>query len=274
MLHFISRHHFYFMAFMLLLLAHLPVQAEETIPAQSVSVIEEESEKEYIAEESLENEDVEAELYPFEMGNEFDIEEEPGTEKSFFSFLDSPQAYLSSTVEGMAKGMDRFFVADEIFYESSGSYLRLIYSKIFEEDGKQHSINKVRFKLRLPETQKRFKLFFESSASDEPYNVTTQTESSPQTVGEEGDYILGIQAESGEGFGWKYKPTIGAHLTSPIDVFVKFKFSREDKLGLWSISWDETPYWQDSIGWGFDSSLVLNRKIDEKNLFRSSTYAG
>lgn len=203
---------------------------------------------------------------------EAEIEAEEDT--SFFSFLDSPQKYLASGVEEMAKSMDRFFIADEIFYESSGSYLRLIHSTIFEEGGNRRSFSDVRFKLRLRETEKRFKLFFESSARDDSYNVTTQTESAPNTLGEEDDYVMGIQAESGEGFGWKYKPTIGAHLTSPIDTFVKFKFSREDKLGQWTVSWDETPYWQDSIGWAFDSSLVLNRKINEKNLFRSSTFAG
>jgi len=274
MLHIISIRYFFFLIF--LFIVQLPVQAEELVPAENISIAEEIVNK-HSAEVPLEDENEnldEDEYYPFETGDESGLEKEPGKKKSFFSFLDSPQAYLSSGVEGMARRIDRFFVEDEIFYESSGSYLRLIYSKIFEEGGKQRSLNKVRFKLRLPETRKRFKLFFESSARDEAYNVTTQTESTHKTQAEEGDYVLGIQAESGENFGWKYKPRIGAHLDSSIDTFIKFKFSREDKLGQWTVSWDETPYWQDSIGWGFDSSLVFNRKINEKNLFRSSTFAG
>lgn len=282
MLHIIIRKKYYFLLLTLLLIFHLPVRAEEAVPVEKTPVIEEEIIKEEnVAETSSENESDtenetsgEDELYPFEEGNEVNAEEELEAEKPFFSFLDTPQEYLSSGVEVMAKSIDGFFVADEIFYESSGSYLRLINSTIFDEGGNKRSFNDVRFKLRLPETQKRLKVFFESSPSDEPYNVTTQTENFPKTVTDEDDYVLGIQAESGEGFGWKYKPRIGAHLGSSVEPFVQFKFSREDKLGQWTLSWDEIPYWDDSVGWGFDSSLVFNRKIDEKNLFRSSTFAG
>lgn len=273
MLHFISIHIFNLLLFTLLLLAYLPVQAETELLVEDTPVVEAKIVEDSIETEQVEDEDElysEDELYPFETGNEIELE----AEESFFSLFDNPQDYVSSGVEDMARSIDSFFVEDEIFYESSGSYLRLIHSRIFEEGGKQSSLNKVRFKLRLPETQKRLKLFFESSKTDEPYNVTTQTESASKTVGEEDDYVLGIQAESGEGFGWKYKPRIGAHLGSSVEPFVQFKFSREDKLGLWTLSWDEIPYWDDSIGWGFDSSLVFNRKIDERNLFRSSTYAG
>lgn len=195
-------------------------------------------------------------------------------ESSFFSFLDSSHAYLSSSVEAMARSMDQFFVDDKIFYESSGSYLRLRYSQIFEERGKTRSVNQVSFKLRLPNTEKRFKIFFESAKKNDPYNVTTQTEKSEKRAEEQGDYVLGLSAESGERFGWKYRPTIGADFDGSLDPFVKFKFSREDKAGLWTISWDETPFWYDSLGWGVDSNLVFNRKIDDNNLFRSSTFAG
>jgi hypothetical protein len=277
MLHLITRHYFYILFLVLSLLAYLPVHAEETLSAETTYVVEQDIANENIADESLENEDgslIDDEHYPFETDDEVAIEDEMDEKESFFSFLDSPQAYLASTVEGMARRIDKFFIEDEVFYESSGSYLRLIYSRIFEEGGKQSSLNRVRFKLRLPETQKRLKVFLESSPRDEPYNVTTQTENFPESVTEEDDYIVGIQSESGEGFGWKYKPRIGAHLGSSVEPFVQFKFSREDKLGQWTLSWDEIPYWDDSVGWGFDSSLVFNRKIDERNLFRSSTFAG
>ncbi|MCW8900306.1 MAG: hypothetical protein OQK75_12545 [Gammaproteobacteria bacterium] len=222
--------------------------------------------KDSIEEENLDYDDI----VPFPEEAEKEVE----TEESFFSFFDSTHEFMSGSVEAMATNIDKFFVDDEEFYESSGSYLRLRQNMIFNESGQSRSLSEIRFKLRLPKTQKNFKLFFESSSPDEPYDVTTKNENTPQTLGEEGDYVLGIQAESGEGFGWKYKPTLGAKINSSIDTIVKFKFSREDKLQRWTISWDETLYWYDSIGWGFDSSLQLNRKIDEKNLFRSSTYAG
>jgi len=259
---------FVFFSFQFFCLYSSVVIAEESAAAvETDTEFQNYTENEYSEDEALILDD-ETEPFP----EEAEIEAEP--EKPFFSFFDNSQDYLSSSVEGLARSMDQYFVEDEIFYESSGSYLRLRYSMIFDEAGKKRSVNEVRFKLRLPNTEKKFKLFFETSAIDEPYNVTTQTESVPKTVGEEGNYVLGIQAESGERFGWNYKPTIGADIDSSLDPFVKLKFSREDKFKKWIISWDETPYWYDSLGWGFDSSIELNRKIDEKSLFRSSTYAG
>ena len=134
MLHLISKRGFLFIYILLLAIASQPVLADETISPENKLIIEEQTIKEN-AEDSLVNEQEvedfdEDEIYPFEMGNGDDIDDESETEDSFFSFLDTPQAYLSSGVEGMAKRIDQFFVEDEIFYESSGSYLRLIYSKI------------------------------------------------------------------------------------------------------------------------------------------------
>lgn len=143
----------------------------------------------YIDDEILDEELVDDEnIAPFP--EEAEIEIEP--EESFFSFFDSTHEFLSGSVEAMAKNIDEFFVDDEEFYESSGSYLRLRQNMVFSEGGQSQSFSEVRFKLRLPNTKKKFKLFFESSSSDEPYNVTTQTEKTTEILGKEGDYILGI----------------------------------------------------------------------------------
>lgn len=195
-------------------------------------------------------------------------------DESIFSFFDSPREYVSSTVEAMARNMDEYFVDDKIFYDSSGSYLSLRGSVIFNDGGKVRFTSNIRFKLRLPNTEKKFKLFFETKSDKQPYNVSTNSENVPSSQASEGDAVFGIQADSGEGFGWKYKPTLGANVDSGIDVFAKFKFSREHEFAKSSIKWNETPYWYNSIGWGFDSYLELNRKLDDDSLFRSSTFAG
>ncbi len=194
------------------------------------------------------------------------------SDESFFSFLDESQEYISSSVESMARNMDEFFTTNRDFYETSGSYLSLKQNVLFRERGLIEHTSKVKFRLRLPNTEKNLKLFFESPEDKNPYDISTQTENIPTTA-DDANYILGIQADSGEDFGWKYKPSIGLSLDSTIDPFIKLRFSKEFNFSKWNIKWHETPYWYNSSGWDFDSYLELNRKISKDNLFRASTFA-
>ena len=191
----------------------------------------------------------------------------------FLSILDEPREYVSSRVESMARNMDEFFTENRDFYETSGSYLSLKQNLLFREKGVVEHTSKVKFKLRLPNTEKNLKLFFESPEDKNPYDISTQSESAPTNTAEESNYVLGLQADSGEGFGWKYKPTVGLNLDSTLDPFIRLRFSKEFKFTKWNIKWHEIPYWYNSFGWAFDSYLELNRKISKDNLFRAATFA-
>ena len=194
-------------------------------------------------------------------------------DEPFLSFLDEPREYVSSSVESMARKMDEFFTDNRDIYERSGSYLSLKQNVLFRERGVIEYTSKVKFKLRLPNTEKNLKLFFESPEDKNPYDISTQTENIPTTTEQDSNYILGVQADSGEGFGWKYKPTVGINLDSPIDPFVRFRFSKEFNFTKWNIKWHEIPHWYNSFGWAFDSYLELNRKISKDDLFRAATFA-
>ena len=195
-------------------------------------------------------------------------------DKPFFSFFDKSEEYISSSVESMARNMDEFFTDNRDFYETSGSYLSLKQNVLYRERGLVEHTSKVSFKLRLPNTEKNLKLFFESPEDKKPYDISSQTKNIPTTTAEESNYILGIQADQGEAYGWKYKPTLGLNLDSSIDPFIRFRFSNTFKFAKWSIKWHEMPYWYNSFGWAFDSYLELNRKISKDDLFRSATFAG
>ena len=205
---------------------------------------------------------------------EDELIEPDNTDKPFFSFLDGTHDTISSSIESLAKNMDDFFTVNNNYYESSGSYLRLKQNVIFSEGGIITYKTEASFKLRLPNTEKKFKLFFDTPSVKTPYDNSTQTAKETVTGVTEGNYVLGILAESGEKFGWKYKPTLGIDIDNKIDPFAKFRFSRESKFGKWDYKWHETPYWYNSIGWGFDNYFELNRNISAVNLFRSSTFAG
>lgn len=203
-----------------------------------------------------------------------EIKEPDNADKPFFSFLDGTQETISSGIESLARNLDDFFTVNSDYYETSGSYLRLKQNVIFSEGGIINYKTEASFKLRLPNTEKKFKLFFDTPSVRTPYDNSTQTAKETATGVTEGNYVLGIQAESGEKFGWKYKPTLGIDIDNKIDPFARFRFSRESKFGKWDYRWHETPFWYNSFGWGFDSYFELNRNISAETLFRAATFAG
>lgn len=194
-------------------------------------------------------------------------------EYPFFSFLDKPHEFISSGVEVFARGMDEFFSNDKVFYDTSGTYLRLRADTVWNERGDIGYVGDIRLKLRLPRTKKKLKFLFESGADERPDDISTQAENTLIAAVEEKDYFAGLQATFDEKYGWQFKPSIGLRLSSNIDPYVRFRFKKKYEFTKWNINWHETPYWFDSVGWGFDSYFELNRKISKDNLFRSSTFA-
>lgn len=194
-------------------------------------------------------------------------------EKPFFSFLDSPQEFISYGVEAFARNIDEFFSDDKVFYESSGTYLRLRADAIINEGGERTYQGDVKLKLRVPNTKKKLKFTLESDPSERPDETSGQGENTPIEAIEEKDYFAGIQAELGKKEAWQFKPSIGLRLGSPVETYFKFRIKRKYEFGKWSLHIHETPYWFDSSGWGSDSYLELNRKVTGNALFRASTFA-
>ncbi len=191
-------------------------------------------------------------------------------EQVYISILDTPQNYISLGIESMARSIDEYFSDDKATYQLSGTYLLLRQNVIFIEGGDINYITDVFFHLRLPNTEKKLKLFFETTNKNQPYDILNQS----STTTDDSEYITGVKGESGEKFGWKYRPTLGLRLKSTIEPFARFNFSTNYKFDKWNINWHETPYWERLRGWGFDSFFELNRKITKNNLFRASLFAG
>lgn len=202
-----------------------------------------------------------------------DYELSPDLEKPFFSFLDTPQDMISSGVEVFAKNIDEFFSDDKVFYEASGSFLRLRVDSIINENGVRTYDGNIRLKLRLPNTKKKLKFTLESDANERPDDKVVSAENTPITAIEDKEYFAGVQATIGKENAWQFKPSIGLRLGSTVEPYVRFRFKRTYDFGEWYVNWNETPYWFDSFGWGFDSYLELNTKITNNDLFRVSTFA-
>ncbi len=195
------------------------------------------------------------------------------SEKHFLSFLDTPQEVISSGVEAFAKNIDEFFSNNKVFYETSGTYLRLRADTIVNEAGIIGYEGDVKIKLRLPNIKRKLKFTFESDVNESQDEVTSQPENTPLAAVEKKDYFAGLQAILGREDAWRFNPSIGVRLGSRLKPYIRFRAKRKYEFNKWSLRWHETPYWVDSIGWGLDSYIEFNRKITDKGLFRASTFA-
>ncbi len=202
-----------------------------------------------------------------------DLNDKLKADEDFLSFLDAPQKYISSGVEALASTLDEFFSNDKVFYESSGTYLRLRGDMIRDENGELQYTGDIRFKLRLPNTKKKIKLTFESDADERRDNNAGQSENIPANAAKNNDYFAGLQATLGKKHAWQFKPSIGLRLGSTVEPYFRLRARRRYMLEKWSIHWAETAYWFNSTGTGLDSLLEFNNKITDDDLFRAGSFA-
>ncbi|VAW93842.1 hypothetical protein MNBD_GAMMA23-757 [hydrothermal vent metagenome] len=224
-----------------------------------------------VVSQSIESESLDDDLC-FESEEEA-LPDNPSSEELFFSFLDTPHQVISSGVEIFAKSLDEFFSEDKVFYDASGTYLRLRADAVRDENGDINYTGDVRLKLRLPNTKKKLKFTIESDADKRRDNTSAQTESTPRQAVKEKDYFAGFQISLGKEKSWQFKPSIGLRLNSGVELYTRLRLKRRYKFEKWSIHLDETPFWFNSTGVGLDSYLEFNRKISKDDLFRASTFA-
>ena len=194
-------------------------------------------------------------------------------EGSYFSYLDTSEKFISSGINSLAIYLDEFFANEKTDYDSSGSDLRISSYVIFNEGGRVSSSSNINFKLRLPNTEEKFKFVFETDSAELDDN-SKQTTTSNQTVDDgEKEYFAGLQAILKDDKHWRFRTSSGIHLTTSLDPFIRFNMDWRDKFGVWDLHWNENPYWLGSTGWGLNSLFEIDRKISDSILFRSSSSA-
>ncbi len=114
--------------------------------------------------------------------------------KSDIYYFDKAHEVLSDWIYNTSNSLDLFFAKKDIdSLHSTGSYLDLSFNSYAEERRELRYRLNVKFRLRLPRTQKRWNLIFED------YKKTLSTDKqNSDTIGdslENNSYILGIQME-------------------------------------------------------------------------------
>jgi len=191
------------------------------------------------------------------------------------AFFDGSYNYISTNVESLARGLDEYLSTDKVEYKNSGTVLRLREDIVWSDSDGVSLKTDIRLKLRLPHTQKKTRLVFQSRARDRHFAGSDERYSSFVALEKESDEpsVEGGEKAEGKSF-WRFRPSIGLYLGTMVDTYIKFRVNHQQSFGRWRISWDETPYFVDSFGWGLDSYFEISRDIAEQDLFRSATFAG
>jgi len=192
-----------------------------------------------------------------------------------FSLLDQPQQYISTGISDFTKRIDEFFSDEKIQYESNGSFLRLTGDMVLSKTEQPGFAGDLKGKIELPNTRRRLKLVFESDPAEAREELERTLDNNPLEAAQDKSYFAGIEGLWGEFKYWKFRPSVGLKINSTLDTFIRFRANRRYQISeKWLGYLKNTLYWFDSSGYGFDSSLELDRKLSEQLLFRSSFFAG
>jgi len=168
--------------------------------------------------------------------------------------------------------MDEFFAEERVFYDKTGSYVRLTADAVHEEGIGFSYAGDVKVKLKLPRTEKKLNLTFESNPEQQRDSIDRDLEESPSQAAKAKEYYTGIQTTIGDEQKWRLKPAIGFKFSMPIDIFLRLRADRSYRTKYWLFRPSMTLYTFKEKGFGGDASFDLNYKINDDMLFRSSTF--
>ena len=212
------------------------------------------------------------ELLSGEAFPEESIYDQPIEEKSIYSILDKPHKYVSENVEKFVTSFDRFFANDALYRYTTGSYVQVTGDTLFEENGEVGYAANFRARVDLPGTKKRFKLIFNTDPTEKQDPVERSVDESPAAAVQESDLFGSIQRER-ELRGWKFRPSLGVKISSPLEPFAKLRFTKTYPLQRWALRADQNFYWFDDSGFGSDSAMEFDRPVGKENLLRASSFA-
>ena len=195
-------------------------------------------------------------------------------DEPFFSFLDAPQRSVSAGLKSFASGIDEFFAEERVFYEKTGSYIRLTADTIWSEGGDLSYSGDVAIKVRLPRTQEKLRLTFESDPDETRNQIDRTLEDTPRAAARESAYFAGVQTQVGEKDKWRLKPGIAVRLGRPVDIVLRLRADRDYKVGNWLFRPSQTFYAFKETGFGSDTALEFDYKINNEYLARSNSFIG
>lgn len=186
--------------------------------------------------------------------------------------LERFQVWLGGKVQKTGENIDDYFGTDEAFERSRDNRLDILTPVIIRDSGETEMTMKVRAKLALPKTEKRWQLLVtseESSIKGEEGELGAE-----EADREKGNASVGFQVALEEydklasllSFGVNLR---GFEIPEP---YVRLKKSYEwGEAAAWISRMSHELFWESEDGAGLDSKLVFDKRISPQHLLRAQT---
>ncbi len=190
----------------------------------------------------------------------------------FFSFLDDHQKLISSYLHKTVLGVDNFFATNQAFNESTGSHLRITFETIWPEGQGAEFDGSISLRARFPGIKEKYRLVIESDPEEQQdlVELESRQKDPASTTNENTGLFTGVEKSVGF-FGWKARPSLGVKIRSPLDVYARLRIDRSEFFKKWALYLNESLYWFDSSGFGFDSTMRWDRPLTRTFLFRTTS---
>lgn len=190
--------------------------------------------------------------------------------------LTTTHAYLSRNIEQLADKIDAFFGTERAFDDSSGTYVQVRSSLIYQKYGDVDYDGNVRAKLDLPNLKEKLSLVFESDSEevlDNKGQITTGAPSVSETFDNK-RASASLQYILREERFWDLRLQPGLKLHWPPETFLRLRMRRTQPLSeKWLSRVILTPGWFDPRGWEVRLRHDFDRAAGGGSLFRSTSEA-
>ncbi len=192
---------------------------------------------------------------------------ETETEADSWQWLDRGRNRISQNVTALGRNLDAWLSGESIGDNTNESYLRIRLNQQAASFDGYHSRLKVDGSLDLPRTSERWKLIFESDATElnSLEGGVLGNDSSTESMG-------GISYQQSTDGSWQLSHSLGLRSRLPADPYYRFKAQYEHRFNEdWSIGYRQKIWHYRSQGWGYNTDVSLNRRIDQRKILRVSS---
>ena len=207
------------------------------------------------------------------VGTETEALNETNVQEEDDKILDKSRNYLGHQYIALTETMDNFFAGKNLENETNNSFLKVITQATWFERSDTESDFKLKGKLDLPSTRKRYRLFIDSDP-DEQNSLEERNRSVAK--GErvrDGNSVAGLEiAKRKPPTEWRQSVSLGAKLNSGFDALVRFRVRKTWVLNeKWASFFRQDVWYLDDVGWGETSRLELTHALSDKSWFQIMT---
>lgn len=183
--------------------------------------------------------------------------------------LQSFQVWMGGHVQNTSDGIDNYFGSGDEFELTKGNRLDIMTPIRVNDNGELDMQLRVRAKLALPKLRNRWHLLIKSQDDIESGGDLTS-----ESTGERSKTSLAVQALLTSAKGQELYFDVGARTAGlmKLNPYVRLKKRYEIELdSRWKSRMAHSLFWERVDGVGLDSTLVFDRPIDKRHLFRAQS---